>query len=510
MNVTDPETEAILNNSRFWIQRVIVPLVVCIGVVGNTVTVMVLTRRRMRSSTNIYLSALAIADILHNFFVLVLSFKHYPNVHDKKYELFWRFYGISHWLCDAASSTSVWLTVSFTLERYIAVCHPIKGKVLCTENRAKSIISIIYIFCLLTTMSTTFEYQLTLEESCIKQCPVQPAKKTQYTTGNLMNSNGTTSIHIQHHDNINEMAGDNPNIKLYTDALVKSLLANCSKKHTHIIYIPISNITANTDLVESQIVPPATENVIENDNVTSTMITMPENETMANNTECCLKKFTIDTEPTTLGSNSSYSTFMAWYSAIVFFLLPLIVIATFNCFLIQAVYYSQKARKAMTNSQENISISNENRITVMLIGVVILFLVCQTPTATFLIYKNIHETKNKRELNIELIAGNVFNLMQSLNSSCNFVVYCMFSKKFRSTFKKLFWERRKKRQDTIALSSCKSRNSQKFNPYKGMRRNASEYITPRNLETQSLTGIPRSKSLMVRPAGKAKSTDLIV
>jgi hypothetical protein len=38
--------------------------------------------------------------------------------------------------------------------------------------------------------------------------------------------------------------------------------------------------------------------------------------------------------------------------------------------------------------------SNENRITVMLIGVVFLFLICQTPTASFLIYSNFYEPKD--------------------------------------------------------------------------------------------------------------------
>lgn len=33
-----------VESSRFWIQRVVVPILVCVGAVGNTVTVMVLTR----------------------------------------------------------------------------------------------------------------------------------------------------------------------------------------------------------------------------------------------------------------------------------------------------------------------------------------------------------------------------------------------------------------------------------------------------------------------------------
>lgn len=46
--------EAFRDSSRFWVQRVLVPLVVIIGVLGNLITIYILTRRPMRSSTNVW------------------------------------------------------------------------------------------------------------------------------------------------------------------------------------------------------------------------------------------------------------------------------------------------------------------------------------------------------------------------------------------------------------------------------------------------------------------------
>lgn len=44
----------------------------------------------------------------------------------------------------------------------------------------------------------------------------------------------------------------------------------------------------------------------------------------------------------------------------------------------------------MTQLQENNTQSQENRMTLILIAVVILFLICQTPTACILIYTSVY------------------------------------------------------------------------------------------------------------------------
>ena len=107
-----------LESSRFWIQRVLVPIIMIIGTIGNTITIVIMTRRRMRSSTNWYLAALAIFDMLYLIFTFILSFRHYDNIKDIKFYYYWLFWPIAVMICDGSSNTSIWLTVTFTIERY--------------------------------------------------------------------------------------------------------------------------------------------------------------------------------------------------------------------------------------------------------------------------------------------------------------------------------------------------------------------------------------------------------
>lgn len=67
--------------------------------------------------------------------------------------------------------------------------------------------------------------------------------------------------------------------------------------------------------------------------------------------DCCVSKYVIKIEQTQLGRNATYKTVFYWFSSVTFAFLPLILIATFNCFLVNAVRKSQKERKTMTKSQ---------------------------------------------------------------------------------------------------------------------------------------------------------------
>lgn len=207
------------------------------------------------------------------------------------------------------------MTVSFTLERYIVVWHPIKGKVLCTENRAKIIIAVISILCFLATASTTFEHQLTFKEQCVRICDSQEMESLQ------MKQTNDSSITPRSADYDKDVT-------------------NCSHSH-------------DGDMVHrsvSEEVEPNNGSLVMISRLSGTVLNTVLSSFFLNTT-CCEKKYTIGTEETSLGKNKTYKNIFYWFSSIVFGLLPLALIATFNCFLVNAVYKSNKQRKKLTNTQ---------------------------------------------------------------------------------------------------------------------------------------------------------------
>lgn len=109
------------------------------------VVIVVFKTRGMKTPTNCYLVSLSVADLM----VLVASV---PNEMIAYYLLgdkwiwgrigcglfiFFQYFGIN------ASSLSI---TAFTIERYIAICHPMKAQKMCTVHRAKRIITGVWIF----------------------------------------------------------------------------------------------------------------------------------------------------------------------------------------------------------------------------------------------------------------------------------------------------------------------------------------------------------------------------
>lgn len=117
-----------------------VSIIFVVGLVGNVMVVIVVLRTRsMHTPTNCYLVSLAIADVLLLISAPLPTIVEYFLIIDQfvlgpvgcALMVFTQYLGIN------VSSLSI---TAFTIERYIAICHPMKAQTMCTVRRAKRII----------------------------------------------------------------------------------------------------------------------------------------------------------------------------------------------------------------------------------------------------------------------------------------------------------------------------------------------------------------------------------
>ncbi|XP_043072003.1 uncharacterized protein LOC6564639 [Drosophila grimshawi] len=462
---------------RHVVQRILVPCVFVIGLLGNSVSIYVLTRKRMRCTTNIYLSALAITDIAYLTFVLILSLKHYEYI---KYhcELYWRLYGFVMWLCDACAYISIYIAVCFTIERFIAIRYPLKRQTFCTESLAKKVIAAVALFCLLTTLSTAFEHTYDIDwkliDGAYRPCnqtlanvsptPAHQTPGTAWHVNENASMSNTTPSNVEPPLDLGSGAGESDHIPSRQRRLPASTSAfvgvtapatEPTAAAATVSFLHLSRARRNEENYDNDANFKNNYSNNNNNNNSNSNNNNNNNNSNKNNsnssafefnvTEYCQNMTVYANDLSSLGQNALYINIWSVYSLIVFVLLPLLVLATFNCFLILLVHRSKSLRGDLTNASSmrrtkrkstsglTGSVSQENRVTITLIAVVLLFIVCQLPWAIYLILVQYMDI----ELNIQRIAGNVCNLLVAINAAANFFLYCVLSDKYRKTVREL-------------------------------------------------------------------------
>ena len=125
------------------ILRIILPAICAFGILGLVLTVLVLSRKTMRTSTNCYLMAFSLADLVFLIlFASVLLDAHFVtsdvNAPPPIAVVVYRTYAAI--LMHILLMTSVWLTVMLAVERHVAICRPFLAAKICTVARARVII----------------------------------------------------------------------------------------------------------------------------------------------------------------------------------------------------------------------------------------------------------------------------------------------------------------------------------------------------------------------------------
>ncbi|XP_008938048.1 PREDICTED: neuromedin-U receptor 1 [Merops nubicus] len=133
---------------------VIYLLIFVVGAVGNTLTCIVILRHRfMRTPTNYYLFSLAVSDLL----VLLLGmplelydmWSNYPFLLGASGCYF------KTLLFEAVCFASILNVTALSVERYIAVVHPLKAKYVVTRNHAKRVIVTIWVLSIVCSIPNT-------------------------------------------------------------------------------------------------------------------------------------------------------------------------------------------------------------------------------------------------------------------------------------------------------------------------------------------------------------------
>ena len=127
------------------IQRIVLPIICSLGILGIIFTLIILSRKSMCTSTNCYLMALASTDLL---FLLILAThlqEHQFVAFSKDYYHFIIYVTYSAILMQMFLFASVWLTVMLAVERFIGICKPFLASDLCTVTKARFTVIVIYL-----------------------------------------------------------------------------------------------------------------------------------------------------------------------------------------------------------------------------------------------------------------------------------------------------------------------------------------------------------------------------
>jgi allatostatin A receptor len=148
LSETTVETEGMQLSERMTlIVSIIVPIlfgiIIVIGLIGNALVVVVVSaNKQMRSTTNLLIINLAIADLLFIIFCVPFTASDYVLTYWPFGDVWCR---IVQYLIVVTAHASVYTLVFMSLDRFLAVVHPIKSMSVRTEHHALMAIGVLWV-----------------------------------------------------------------------------------------------------------------------------------------------------------------------------------------------------------------------------------------------------------------------------------------------------------------------------------------------------------------------------
>lgn len=147
------------SENQHW-YKIIIPVICVIGLVGNVLNLIILTRRRLLSRMDVLeksatygLVALAFSDMMFCLAVLPHSFMDVDLLaatNNEVYQLYYRLYGVG--CINLFLMTSTWLIVYMAISRYIVVVYPFQARWTLGTRRAVISIMLVGVFSIFCTL----------------------------------------------------------------------------------------------------------------------------------------------------------------------------------------------------------------------------------------------------------------------------------------------------------------------------------------------------------------------
>ena len=164
--------------------------------------------------------------------------------------------------------------------------------------------------------------------------------------------------------------------------------------------------------------------------------------------------YLIDIGDFTIDSEKGY--IFLWFRALIGIFSPAVLLMYCNWSLILALRKSKRMRREcrVQNSASRAS----NRITLLLVIIVLLFIFLVFPAEIMDFCQDVVQSENLDRVRMFMVVRCVANFLQVVNFSCNFVLYCALNVHFRKTMKELLtcrWSPFRPRRSSLTSSASR-------------------------------------------------------
>ncbi|XP_053955467.1 G-protein coupled receptor dmsr-1-like [Anastrepha ludens] len=420
-----------------------ISLIVCIlGTIANTLNIIVLTRKEMRSPTNAILTGLAVADLAVMIEYIPYTTHDYiladqlPREQRLSYSwaCFIKFHSI---FAQVLHTISIWLTVTLAVWRYIAVGYPQKNSIWCGMRTTLFTIFTAYIVCVLVVSPSLYlvtaivEFLEALDEHG-KILDVEPL--TQY----IIDYYNETTRQMAEPVTASELAAS---IAPGNGSTLATMFAATSSALTW-------NVSSVTNTIATTLSTTTTATT------TTTNAPTPSPWQRAHHNITVYKLYHSDLA---LHNKSLLNSTFLIYSVLIK-LIPCFALTILSIRLIVALLEAKRRRKMLTSNAANgmkpivngkvteqrprknsKTLEKEkqtDRTTRMLLAVLLLFLITEFPQGIMGLLNTVLGDAFLMQCYLKL--SDIMDILALLNSSINFILYCSMSRQFRTTFTKLF------------------------------------------------------------------------